>query len=402
MGSCNYGSDMSAEPAEPFAVTEQHCRERVGIKWARYGGDVIPGFVADMDFDPPPAVVDALRGHLDRGDLGYGPFSGELGPVYADWQRRHHGWSPDVDKVRPFTSALHALEVALWNTSRRGDGVVVFTPIYYPFLDAIASSGRRLVDVPLDPDGFRIDARRLDAAIDETTRIVLLCNPHNPTGRIFDDGELAAVADVARRHDLVVISDEIWGDLVQPGSTFTPAAVSDDRFAGRLVTLGSASKTFNLAGLRAAVAHVDHPPLAAALDAMPSHLQGSPSTLGITGTVAAWTECDGWLDAVRVTIAARHDQLARRLAADLPGVGYQRPDATYLAWLDFSTHERAAEFGDNPARWLLDHGGVALADGRKFGSGGTGHARANVATSAEILDATINRMASALDERTRR
>ncbi len=359
---------------ESLTATEERCRERVGVKWAKHGAPVIPSFVADMDFDPPPAVVDALRGHLDRGDLGYGPFSDALAPVYAAWQQRHHGWTPEITKVRPFTSALHALEVALWNTSRPGDGVVVFTPIYYPFLDAIADSGRRLVDVPLDPDGFRIDAHRLDAAIDDATRIILLCNPHNPTGRIFDADELAAVADVAERYALLVIADEIWGDLALPDSSFTPAAISDERFAGRLVTLGSASKTFNLAGLRTAVAHVDHAPLTAVLDSMPGHHQGSPSTLGITGTVAAWTECDDWLRDVRAAIAARHEQLAGRLAADLQGISYRPPQATYLAWLDLSTHERAGELGDDPAGWLLEHAGVALAYGRKYGTGGSGHA----------------------------
>jgi cystathionine beta-lyase len=391
---------MSADPAELLTTTEQRCRERVGVKWAKHGAKVIPSFVADMDFDPPEAVVDAIRGHLDRGDLGYGPFSAELAPVYSGWQQRHHGWTPDIDKVRPFTSALHALEVALWNTSKAGDGVVVFTPIYYPFLDAIADSGRRLIDVPLTLNGFRIDARRLDAAIDDTTRIILLCNPHNPTGRVFDDEEISAVAEVAERHDLLVIADEIWGDLVEPDAKFTPAAISDERFAGRLVTLGSASKTFNLAGLRTAVAHVDHAPLAAALDSMPGHHQGSPSTLGITGTIAAWTECDDWLGAVRATIAARHAQLAQRLAVELPSIGFQPPQGTYLAWVDFSTHPRAVELGDDPTGWLLEHARVALADGRKYGTGGSGHVRINVATSAELLDTTIDRITTALNEGT--
>jgi cysteine-S-conjugate beta-lyase len=272
-----------------LTVDEARCRARVGIKWSRYGSDVVPAWVADMDFDPPAEVLDAIRGHCDRGDLGYGPFAADLVDHYATWQERMHGWCPDGERIRAFTSALHALEVALWNTTDRGDGVVVFTPIYYPFLDAIADSRRRRVDVPLDPNGWRISPDRLAAAIDDTTRVILFCNPHNPTGRVFDDDEVTAVAEVAERHDLLVISDEIWGDLVHPGAVHRPLAISDERFRGRLVTLGSASKTFNLAGLRTAVAHIDHAPLLGALAAMPGHLDGSPGSLGIVGTIAAWT-----------------------------------------------------------------------------------------------------------------
>ena len=377
-----------------LTVDEARCRARVGIKWGKHGPDVLPAWVADMDFDPPAAVLDTIRGHVERGDLGYGPFAGDLAEHYAHWQDRHHGWAPDVERIRPFTSALHALEVALWNTTERGDGVVVFTPIYYPFLDAIADSGRRRVDVPLDPDGWRIDRDRLVDAIDDTTRVVLFCNPHNPTGRVFDDDEVAAVAEVAERHDLLVVTDEIWGDLVHPGAVHRPLAVSDERFRGRLVTLGSASKTFNLAGLRTAVAHIDHAPLLAALEAMPGHLQGSPSSLGVVGTIAAWTGCDDWLVAVRRTIAARLAQLARRLAADAPSVRFDAPEATYLGWLDF----RQTGLGDDPAEALLERFGVALSSGPKFGTNGAGFARINVATSERILDAVIDRIVDAVDQ----
>ena len=358
------------------------------MKWSRHGLDVLAAWVADMDFDPPPPILDAIRGHVERGDLGYGPFSHELAPVYAEWQSRRHGWTPDVARIRPFTSALHALEVALWNLTEVGDGVVVFTPIYYPFLDAIADSGRRRVDAPLEPNGWRLDAERLESVIDDTTRMILFCNPHNPTGRVFDADEIAAVADVAERHDLVVVTDEIWGDLTH-GAVHRPLATCDERFAGRLITLGSASKTFNTAGLRTAVAHVDHPPLQRALDAMPSHLQGSPSTLGIAATIAAWTDCDDWLDDLRRTITARRNQLVARAASDLPAVGFDPPQATYLAWLDF----RDTALGDDPAALLLSKGDVALSSGPKFGAGGAGFARLNFATSAEILDDVIDRIA---------
>ena len=247
--------------------------------------------------------------------------------------------------------------------------------------------------MPLDPDGWRIDPDRLAAAIDDTTRVVLFCGPHNPTGRFFGDDEVAAVAEVAERHDLLVISDEIWGDLVHPGAVHRPLAIADERFRRRLVTLGSASKTFNLAGLRTAVAHIDHAPLLDSLEAMPGHLQGSPSSL-VVGTIAAWTECDDWLAAVRRTIAARPDQLDRRLARDVPSVRFDPPEATYLGWLDF----RQTGLGDDPAEALLEQFGVALSSGPKFGPNGAGFARINVATSERILDDVIDRIADAVDQ----
>lgn len=376
-----------------LTADEARCRARVGVKWSKYGPDVVPAWVADMDFDPPAAVLDAIRGHTERGDLGYGPFADEVVAPWVAWQERQHHWRPDATKVRVFTSTLHALEAALWNTTVRGDGVVVFTPIYPPFLDAIADSGRRRVDVPLDPDGWRISPERLAGAIDDTTRVMLFCQPHNPTGRVFDDDEVAAVAEVAERHDLLVISDEIWGDLVHPGAGHRPLAISDERFGGRLVTLGSPSKTFNLAGLRTAVAHIDHAPLEAAFASMPGHLHGSPSSLGVVGTVAAWSNSDDWLAAARRTITARRDQLARRLAVDVPAVRFDPPEATYLCWLDF----RETGLGDDPAAVLLERAGVALSSGLKFGPGGAGFARLNVATSEQILDDIVDRIARVVD-----
>lgn len=380
------------DPDGLLTADEARCRARIGIKWTKHGPGVVPAWVADMDFDPPTAVLDAVRGHCERGDLGYGPFAGDLVEHYANWQERQHGWRPDGERIRVFTSALHALEVALWNTTDPGDGVVVFTPIYYPFLDAIADSGRRRVDVPLDPNGWRISPDRLAAAIDDTTRIVLFCNPHNPTGRVFDDEEVAAIAEIAERHDLLVITDEIWGDLVHPGAVHRPLANSDERFCGRLVTLGSASKTFNLAGLRTAVAHIDHVPLLDALAAMPGHLNGSPGSLGIVGTITAWTECDDWLDAVRHTLTERRDHLVRRLAADVPSVRFDPPQATYLGWLDV----RGTGLGDDPAEVLLERFGVALSSGPKFGPNGSGFVRVNFATSEQILDAIVDRVADAV------
>jgi cystathionine beta-lyase len=381
---------MGAEPVHG-TVDYERIRARSGVKWTRDGGDVLAAWVADMDFDPPPPVTAAIQRFVDRGDLGYNRVGDELAPAYVTFQERQHGWRPDLDLVLPFTTVLHALETVLWHMTDPGDGIVVFTPIYYPFLSAIEESGRRRVAVELDPEGWRLDPERLEAAIDPTTRVVLFCQPHNPTGRLFDEDELAAVADVAERHDLLVVSDEIWCDVTYD-RPHCPLATADERFGGRLITLGSASKSFNLAGLGSAVAHIDHQPTRDVLATMPSHLLGASSTLGVAGTIAAWTECDAWLEATRGALRDRRDQLVRRVAADLPGVRLDAPEATYLSWLDFA----GTGLGDNPALTIFEQARVALSEGSKFGPNGAGFARLNFATDERILDDIIDRIATVL------
>ena len=372
-------------------VDYERIRARSGVKWTRDGRDVLAAWVADMDFDPPPAVTAAIQEFLDRGDLGYNRIGDELGPTWAAFQERHHGWQPDPDLIRSFTTVLHALETILWYATEPGDGVVVFTPIYYPFLNAIEESGRRRVGVELDRRGWRIDPDRLEAAIDSTTRVILFCQPHNPTGRIFDEDEIAAVAELAERRDLLVVSDEIWCDVTYDGP-HRPLATTDERFAGRLITLGSASKSFNLAGFRCAVSHVDYEPIRDVFGTMPSHLLGGSSTLSTAGTIAAWTECDVWLEATRGALRDRRDQLVRRVAADLPGVRLDAPQATYLSWLDFA----GTGLGDDPATTIFEQARVALSEGPKFGPNGAGFARLNFATDERILDDIIDRIAALL------
>ena len=371
----------------------EHLRGLSGIKWSRFGPDVVPAWVADMDIRPPDCVTDRIADLVERRDFGYNLQAVEQLPeAFTRWQQEHHGWSPDPGSVRRFCDILHGLDTILWHCTEPGDGVVLLTPIYPPFLRALDNAGRRLVDVPLDPDGWRLDPERLRAAVDDRTRVILMCNPHNPTGRVFETGELEAIAEIANEHDLLVISDEVWADLVYPGATHVPLATVGQEIAARTVTLSSASKAFNLAGLRCAVGHIGHPGVAETLDALPAHLLGAVSTPGAEAAIAAWGSGAGWLRSVRDHLLARRDQLVARLATDLPGVGVQVPEATYLAWLDL----RSFELGDDPSARLRDEAGVALSAGSDFGVHGCGFARLNFATSAEIVDELVDRLVAAL------
>ncbi|MGF1597688.1 MAG: MalY/PatB family protein [Acidimicrobiales bacterium] len=379
---------MQIEPLELDQL-----RRLTGVKWTRDGDGVLPAWVADMDIRPPACVIDALTDLVGRGDLGYSWRPQHLLPeVFAAWQKERHGWSPDPGDVRPFCDVLHAIDVALWLLTEPGDGVVLLTPIYPPFIRAVSGSGRRIVEVPLDPDGWRLDPERLRAAIDDGTRALLICNPHNPTGRVFDDDELEAIARVAVEHDLLLLSDEVWADLLHPGAVHRPMALVGDDVAARTITITSASKAFNLAGLRCAVAHVGHHPLADAIAELPSHVLGAVGTPGAEAAVAAWSEGGPWLAALRTHLTQRRDQLARRLADDLPGVGWQLPESTYLAWLDLGAYG----LGDDPGAELLRRASVSLSSGPTFGSQGDGFVRLNYATSAEILDLIVDRLVDAL------
>ncbi len=363
-----------------------------GVKWTKYGPEVLPAWVADMDFDQAPAVKAAVTTMVERGDLGYNfDALAALAPTWRQWVMERHGLELPEDELWPFTGALHALEAAMVLHTKPGDGIVLFTPIYYPFRSAIEDSGRRVVDVPLH-DGWRLDADDFEAAVTIDTKVVLFSQPHNPTGRVFGRDELEGFADVVERHNLLVISDEVWADLTHEPLAHLPLVQADERLLAHTVTLGSASKAFNVSGLRCAVAHVGPVAIRRAFQAFPIHLLGGPSTLSAAATVAAWTDGADWLAATMALITENRDHVAARLAAEIPMVGYDVPEATYLAWLDF----RDTTLGDDPAKTLLKQAGVALDQGHKFGHQGIGHARLNFATHRSILDQILDRIVGAV------
>ncbi|MBI5231420.1 MAG: putative C-S lyase [Coriobacteriales bacterium] len=386
---------MNREPAQrdTHGADLARLRSLTCAKWTWYGSDVLPAWVADMDFAPAPVVVDAVRALVDRGDFGYN-FSAEcqLASAFVEWQERRHGWTPDPRKLRTFCDVMQGVELALWLHTQPGDGVVVLTPIYPPFIKAVERSGRRMIDCPLDPDGWRLDRELLESLVDDKTTAILLCNPHNPTGRVFDADELGAIADVAERVDALVISDEVWGDVVFPGSKHLPFAALREGTAERTVTVTSAAKAFNLAGLRCAMAHFGHKGVRKRLHELPEHALGAVGSLAAEASLAAWTGGASWLEGTLAQLLARRDRLARWLAEELPEARYLEPQATYLAWLDL----RALDLGADPAEVLRSKAQVALSPGPDFGKQGEGFARLNFATSAEIFEEILERLRAAI------
>ena len=369
-----------------------------GVKWTNDPDrDVIPSWVADMDFEVSPAIKDAMQAVIERGDTGYNFHAKQqLIEAWGDWQERHFGWRPPEEESMVFTATLNCLNLVMEFMTEPGDGVVVFTPIYYPFRAIINDTGRRLVDVPLDGPDWRFDPERFEAAIDPTTKLVLWCNPHNPLGRMFDAEEIAAFAEVVERHDLLVISDHIWCDLTFDGGHI-PLSLNHESLRHRIVTLGSASKTFNVAGLRTAVAHIGDPRVRDRFAKLSNHFIAGPNTLGAEASLAAWTQGQPWLDKIKAQLHINRDHLAERVAADLPGVTMTLPEATYLAWIDFSNSGLIG----NPSEIFRERGKITVHDGAKFCASAASCVRVNFATSPKILDTVIDRMAQVLQEATR-
>ena len=373
----------------------QDLRKRVGKKWRLYDGDVIPAWVADMDFPPDPLIVEALRSFLAAGDWGYvdGSDRGRMIQAGIAWIREEQGWEPSTKNSRVVLDVMQGVAAAIMAFTRPGDGVIITNPVYHPFGWAIESSGRTMVDAPLTDraNGFRITKPALEAAVEQGGRLLLLCNPHNPTGRVFTAAELATVAEVAVAANLLVLSDEIHADLVYEPHRHIPLATLGSAISERTITVTSPSKAFNLAGVGCAMACFGTEELARRFDDLPFALLGHPTATGVRAATAAWELGRPWLSELRTRLAANRATLAAWVAEDRI-IGYRSPEATYLAWLDF----RALGWPVEPHEYLLAEAQVALSSGIQFGNGGAGYARLNFGTYARVLDEILERLDTVL------
>ena len=373
--------------------------QRGGEKWAFYPEDVLPLWVADMDFPVAKPIQRLIQRSLDLGDLGYPlhPRPTPLPSVFAQRAEERFGWSFETQNVELITDVVQGLYVALHQFTVEGEGVVIQTPIYPPFLGVVKEMGRTLVENPLVPTeaGYTVDLEGLRDVIDERTRVILLCNPHNPSGRVFRREEIEGIAEVALARGLVVVSDEIHADLVFPGSRHIPFASLSPEIEARTITLTSASKPFNIAGLRCAVAIFGSEELRERFLGFPRHLRGGLGSFGLAASEVAWRHSQPWLDEVLAYLEANRELVAEFTAAQLPGVRHFRPEATYLAWLDC----REIGLEPSPYEFFLSRAKVALSDGAAFGRPGRGFVRLNFATSRQILSEALGRMAKALRDR---
>ena len=326
-------------------------------KWRRYPPDVLPAFVAEMDYDLAGPVAAALRAAVDRQDCGYANESG-LGEVFAGFAAVRHDWTVDPGRVYLLPDVMAGVDTMLRLATGPGDGGVINPPVYPPFYEHIAARGRTVVEVPLIRG--QLDFAGLEAAFAAGARAYLLCNPHNPTGRVFSADDLRLIAELAGRYRVTVIADEIHAPLALAGARHTPF-VSFAEGAAVGVTLASASKAFNIAGLKCAVAVAGSASMDRVLAAAPESLDRMRTLFGTL------------------------------LAERLPGAGYVPPEAGYLAWVDCS----ALGLGAEPAAAFLNKGRVAVGRGLDFGAVGDGFVRVTIGTSSAILTEIVDRMAMA-------
>ncbi|MGW4549755.1 MalY/PatB family protein [Streptomyces violaceorubidus] len=386
--------DQSGEPNPLRALTPDQLRRRTSMKWRTHPADVLPLWVAEMDVPLAGSVVRAVTRAMELGDTGY-----PVGTAYAEALAAFAGkrWDWDdlaVERTAVVPDVMLGVVEMLKLVTGPGDPVIVNPPVYPPFYQFVTHLDRRVVEAPLGPD-LRIDLGVLE---EEFRRAVagggraafLLCSPHNPTGTVHTAAELAAVAALAERYGVRVVADEIHAPVVTGDARFVPYLSVPG--AERGLSLMSASKGWNLAGLKAALA-IAGPAAADDLARMPEEVGHGPSHVGVLAHTAALRDGTAWLDAVLAGLDENRRLLTGLLAERLPGVVHRAGDATYLAWLDC----RALGLGEDPAEVFLDRGRVALSSGLPFGSGGRGHVRLNLATSPELLTEAVRRMASVLE-----
>lgn len=384
------------EAVDPFnTCTLDELRRRRSEKWSTYPADVLPAFVAEMDFMLAAPIARALTEAIALGDTGYAaPHPVELATAFADFAQAWFNWPVDPARVVLVPDVMVGAAEVLRLATEPGSAVVVNTPAYPPFFPTIAEYGRRVVEAPLarTTQGWELDFDALERAFRAGAGAYLLCNPHNPTGRVFSRADLERIAALAGRYGVVVVSDENHAPLTLSGAVHTPFVSLGEEAAARAVTVISAAKAWNLAGLKCALVVAGSAALRAQLATLPTEVQTRAGHLGVLAATAAYREGRDWLTALLTHLDGNRRLLAQLLATHLPAVGYVPPQASYLAWLDCTR----LGLGDDPAAHFLARGRVALARGLDFGRAGAGFARLNMGTSRALLTAAVERMAAAV------
>ena len=370
-------------------------RHSDSLKWRYYGPDVLPLWVADMDFLSPAPVRRALRERVEHGIFGYGVEPQELREVIADRLRTLYAWEVPPDALVFIPGVIVGFNLACRAVAAAGDGVLVQTPVYPPILHAPAHARLTRDEMELTrlADGrYSVDFDLFERTITPRTRAFILCNPHNPVGRVFARHELERMAEVCLRHNIVICSDEIHCDLLLNGHQHLPIASLAPEIERQTITLMAPSKTYNIAGLHFAVAVIPNPELRKQYQAARAGLVPGIDILGYVAALAAYREGQPWLEQVLQYMEGNCDFLMQFIQEELPGVSISRPEGTYLAWLDC----RQAGIPGNPHEFFLREAKVAVNDGATFGRGGEGFVRLNFGCPRALLEEGLERMKAAL------
>jgi len=385
-----------------FELNRAALQARRNTKWNQYEPDVLPAFVAEMDFAVAAPIQVAIERTVRDGDYGYPLRDGKrveaaIASAFVTRMKALYDWDVSPELVMPIADLVQGTFAPIVAFSDPGDGVILQTPNYPPFREAITTTERQLIPLAMRDDGTRhvFDLGELAPAACKTARIFVLCNPQNPTGRVFRRDELLAIARFVIEHDLIVISDEIHSDLVYGGHRHIPFASLGADVAARTITLNSATKSFNIPGLRCAVLAFGSDELRARFHKrIPSRLLGGCNIIGVDATVAAWTESQPWLDAVMAHLTKARELVTQVLRAEVPDVHFHVPEATYLAWLDCSQIKQPG----SAFQFFLDQARIGFSAGETFDPACEKFVRLNFATSIPILEEILDRFVRAIKQ----
>lgn len=382
--------------AQPFNFDEILPRSNGdSMKWNQYPADVLPLWVADMDFKAPEAVISALQERVAQGVFGYPSESEELRSAVVDWLSGRFDWKISPEAVILLPGVVNGFNLACQAVTQPGDAVLIQTPVYPPFLRVAGYAGGQQQEMELTRNAqgdYSIDFDCFEASFTNRTRAFVLCSPHNPVGRVWRHDELERMAAVCAERDAVIISDEIHADLVFSGSRHIPIASLNAETAQRTITLIAPSKTFNIPGLCCSLAVIENETLRRQFMHARRGLVGEVNLLGQTAALAAYRHGAEWLEAALQYMQANRDLLVKTVREELPQLHITRPEGTYLAWIDC----RDAGLGNDPYKFFLEKAKVALNDGARFGKGGEGFVRLNFACPRSILEEALSRMVKSL------
>jgi cystathionine beta-lyase len=377
------------------ALTVDELRARGSMKWSLFP-NTIGAWVAESDLGTAPAVTRALHGAIDEGTMGYLPraVGTDMGRATAEWMHDRFDWEISPKRVHPVGDVIVGLDAAIAHYSRPGSAVIVPTPAYMPFLTVPARHGRNVVEVPMSLDDGRqtLDLQAIDRELVAGAGLVVLCNPLNPGGRVFERAELAALSEVVDRHGARVFADEVHAPIVFEGARHVPYASVSAAASAHSITTTSASKAWNLPGAKAAQLITTNDADERTWQALGPMASHGASTLGVIANTAAYRDGREWLDATVAYYDANRRLLGEMLADRLPEVDYRMPEGTYIAWLDVSR----LGLGDEPATTIRERAGLAVTDGRACGVAGVGHVRLILATPRPIVEQIVEALVRAV------
>ena len=379
---------------EVRALTLSELRKRKSVKWRHFPSDVLPLPVAEMDFPTAPKIKAALTDMVERSDTGYlGPFP-ELFDAFANFSAKRWGWQVDTKQMRIATDVGVGIVEIMRVLIKPGEKVMLNSPVYENIWRWISEVHATTVDTPLSEDNlsYRLDLTAIEKEYQNGVKVHILCNPHNPVGAVFSKNQLSELADLAKKYQVVILSDEIHAPLTYDAKTYTPFLNVSQTAKEVGITITSASKSFNLAGLKCALIITESTKLQERINLMPPAVTWRASLFGAVASTAAYAESVDWLDGLLITLDQNRKLVEKLIASKVPAIKYRIPDFGYLAWLDLS----ALGLGEDPAAAILEKGKLAVNGGVLYGPKHKNFVRLNFGTSPEIITEAFDRLANCL------